>query len=263
MIGVVYKFKPYNKVNGTLFYCYEYCQFLRQFVDCKMYISGASQSDASLISRLFSEKYSIPVSGIEYINRTTDVHRLGLSRTLILDVDTFKTMRGFLTGDVLCYSNDTHEMFRYADGRTVTYFGSYAYQPRDVFAYLRINFGIFKPCTSAPGVFVSGNDCANLTTLTSQLSAKFPQLPLYIKSKTIGSGDIFDHITAVHYVHNKLDKNNRIIPEAFFHNKAVTFDDTYNLPTDSALLRYRDINSNGLVNYTICEQDPIIQACLK
>lgn len=263
MIGVVYKFKPYNKVNGTLFYCYEYCQFLRQFTNCELYISGASQSDASLISRLFGEKYNIPVSGIRYINRITDIHRVGLDRVLILDVDTFSTLRGFLTGDVICYSNDTHEMFRYSDGRNVTYFGSYDYQPRDEFAYLRIHFNIFKSCMTKPGVFVSGGDCAQLTSMTPQLINHFSPLPVYVKSKTAGSGDIFDQISSVHYVHNKLDKNNRIIPEAFFHNKKVTFDDSFGLPPDSASLRYRDIDSNGLDNYTICEQDPIIQACLK
>lgn len=262
-IGVVYKFKQYNKVNGTLFYCYEYCQFLRQFTDCILYITGTQTADVVLINRLFAEKYRTEVDGIQYLNRSTDIYQLKLDRTIILDIDTFVSIRGFLTGEVLCYSNDNHEMFRYSDSRTVTYFGSYDYQPKDVFSYLRLNFGIFRTCSTTPGVFISGGDCPHLSTISEQLAARFPHLPVYIKHKNIGSGDIFDKVSVVLYVHNRLDKNNRIIPEAFFHGKIVMFDSPFNLPSDSATLRFQDISQNGLVNYTLNETDPIISLCLK
>lgn len=262
-VGVVYKFSAYNKVNGSLFYCYEYCQYLRNFCDCVLYIVNASPNDALTISALFDAKYTVPTNNIKYLSRVTDIYRERLDKTLVLDINTFNATRAFLTNEILCYSNSTHEMFQYKDGRHVTYFGSYDYQRFDVFSYLKLNFDLFKPCKHGDGVFISGTDVTYMTAREHEYIALFSPKPIILKSKVGGIGDIFDHIDSVHYVHTKQDKNNRIIPEAFFHNKMVTMSSPLNIPIDSAQLRYDDITANGLSGYTISEQDNMVQACLR
>jgi hypothetical protein len=59
------------------------------------------------------------------------------------------------------------------------------------------------------------------------------------------------------------DTNNRIIPEGFFYGKAVTIEEPYGLGIDSIQLRYNDIVANGLGNYTLSENCPMVQACLR
>ena len=54
--GVVYKFKPQNKINGSLFYCFEYFQFLKQFVDVKLYLVDITCVDFELVKKIFQEK---------------------------------------------------------------------------------------------------------------------------------------------------------------------------------------------------------------
>ena len=86
--------------------------------------------------------------------------------------------------------------------------------------------------------------------------------PIILKKHHVGSGDLFEQINAVHYVHVMRDTNNRIIPEAFYYGKTVTIEDVYP-ELDSIQLRYNDIVTNGLGNYTLSESDAMVAACLK
>lgn len=260
--GVIYKFKTHKKLNGTLFYCYEYCQFLRNWVDAKLYLVGISPDDLRLVETLFAQKYNHPINNIVPVERVTDVYKLKLDKTVILDVDTFYGFKEFLTNDIFCYSNDTHPMFRYANDRRVTYFGSYDYQPRDVFSYLKLGMSMFKTCGSQRGVFISSMNSDYIAKNMNSWRRSF-DCPIILKKPQDGVGNLFDYIDSVHYVHTSRDKNNRIIPEAFFHNKQVTIERPYPLDTDSVQLRFDDITSNGLANYMLDETDQLITSCLK
>ena len=58
-INIVYKFQPYNKVNGTLFYCFEYMlQLLELNKDVSFYIFNIQDDqDKWLVEKCFKEKY--------------------------------------------------------------------------------------------------------------------------------------------------------------------------------------------------------------
>jgi hypothetical protein len=258
--GVVYKFKPHNKINGTLFYCFEYFKFLRKYIDVKFYIVDITQQDLKLILEILSDKYNTTTDNIIPI-KLIDLYGVKLDRTLVLDVNTFYDCKEFLTNEIQCFSNDTHDMFRYKNDRTVTYYGSYDYQNYDTFCYLKLNFEIFRPCDSHPGVFVSCLDPKYIRFEYERLQAQFNR-PIILKKQHTGKGDLFDQIDAVHYIHVVRDTNNRIIPEGFFHSKAVTIEEVYT-EIDSIQLRYNDIVANGLGNYTLTDSDAMIQACLR
>jgi len=261
-LGVVYKFKPFNKINGTLFYCFEYYRFIQKYKPVNFYIVDISSDDLELVKTLFLQKYNITEVSIIPISRI-DLFKLQLDKTIIFDVLTFYDVKEFLTGEVLCYSNDEHNMFRYKNNRKVTYYGSYPYQNYDVFSYLKLNFEIFKPITTtAVGVFVSALNQNYISERLEEYKERF-NMPVILKKSYTGSGNIFEHISHVHYVHTSRDTNNRIIPEAFFYNKTISIDHFPYKEVDSIHYRYTDIIENGLSNYTLTESDEIIKQCLK
>lgn len=260
--GVVYKFKPHNKINGTLFYCFEYFKFLRKFVDAKFYIVGITEQDLNLVTGILSDKYNTTVDNLIPVT-LTELYKIKLDRTLILDINTFYDCKEFLTNEIHCFSNDTHDMFRYKNDRTVTYYGLYPYQRYDVECVLKLNFEIFRPLQQqGHGVFISALDQKYVRIRMAQWKEQFNK-PITVKKSHGGVGNLFDYIDSVHYVHTERDTNNRIIPEAFFYNKTVTLEEPYNLPVDSIRLRYNDIVANGLGNYTLTDTDPMVQACLR
>lgn len=260
-IGVVYQFKPHNKINGTLFYCFEYFKFLQKRSNVKFYIVDITKHDLELVNQIFYEKYNIDNTDIIPIKRI-QLFSLQLDRTLILDIDTFYNCKELLTNQIHCFSNDTHDMFRYKTDRSVTYYGSYPYQRYDREGYLKFNFDIFKPLTKqGHGVFVSALNQKYLRDNLHLLKERFKR-PLILKASTGGPGNLFDHIDAVHYVHTQRDTNNRIIPEAFFYGKEVTIEDLHT-EYDSITIRYNDIMENGIEKYRLTEDDTMVQACLK
>lgn len=260
--GVVYKFKPHNKINGTLFYCFEYFKFLRKYIDVKFYIVGINEQDLNLVTGILSDKYNTTVDNLIPVT-LTELYKIKLDRTLVLDINTFYDCKEFLTNEVHCFSNDTHDMFRYKNDRTVTYYGLYPYQRYDVPCILKLNFEIFRPLTQQGyGVFISALDQKYVRIRINQWEKEFNR-PIMIKKSHGGIGNLFDHIDAVHYVHTERDTNNRIIPEAFFYGKTVTLEEPYNLEVDSIRTRYNDIVANGLGNYTLTDTDPMVQACLR
>lgn len=257
--GVVYKFKSNNKINGSLFYCFEYFKFLRKYVDAKFYIVGIGPEDLQLVVNIFNNKYNTTIDNIVPCS-ITDLYQLQLDKTVVLDIGTFYDCKEFLTNDIHCFSNSQHDLFRYRNDRTVTYYGSYDYQRYDVFSYLKLNFEIFKPLTAVGyGVFVSG--VLGVVGDILEIRKRF-QKPVVFKKHDTGVGNLFDTIDSVHYIHTSLDTNNRIIPEAFYYGKSISMEDHLYKGIDSVKLRYDDIQVNGLVNYTLTDQDAIVQAVL-
>lgn len=261
-IGVVYAIHRTKAINGSLFYGYEYCQMLRQQVDARLYLVGVSPTDISLITSLFETKYTVPCDCIVPVASVDDLHKLRFDKTLVLDVNTFYLLREYFTNEVHCYSNGWHQQRRYDGNRTVTFYGEYDYQPRDVTARLCLNFSIFRTHSGAKsmGTYVCSGD---MSKAIPHLQMTELQHPVHLKHPFVGRGDIFELVSNVHYIHVGLDKNNRSIPEGFFHGKNVTYqrisDDVKN---DSSIFRYLDIQSNGLEGYTLTEHDPLITAML-
>jgi hypothetical protein len=266
-IGVVYKFKKHHKINGTLFYCFEYFHMLKQYNnDTHLLIIDSSPTDIQQIKRIFSEKYTADVECVKSIS-TIKLFSEQCDHTVVLDIHTLNCCFEFLTGHVHCFSNEQHPMKRYTtNNRKITYYGSYPYQSYDVYCLLKLNFSIFKPLSSqGTDVFISSVDTNYLRKHKHRWKAKYALLDKQIitKQSHTGIGNIFDEIDTVLYIHSCLDTNNRIIPESFFYKKHVTIENDPYSAEDSVIWRYNDISANGLDKYTLTRQDEIITACLK
>jgi hypothetical protein len=259
--GVVYKHKSHNKINGSLFYCFEYFKFLKKFVNINFYIVDINKKDYDLVLKIFSEKYETDLENIVPI-KIIDLLKLNLDKTLILDIKTFYDCKEFLTNEIHCFSNEEHSLFRYKNNKKVIYYGSYEYQNYDHFCYLKLNFSIFKNIDKNPeGVFVSSRDIKLIEMYKEDWIKKFKK-PIILKKIQNGVGNIFELIDTVCYVHTERDTNNRIIPEAFFYKKNIHIEKRCDI-VDSTVLRYNDIMNNGLKNYTLDETDLMIKSCLQ
>lgn len=265
IVGVVYKFQKHNKLNGSVFYCFEYFCFLKKYLQCNFYVVGATDKDILLLKNIFGHKYNLADNELDSIIplKTTDLHKLNLDKTLILDIKTFYSIKAFLTNEVFCFSNEKHDLFRYTDDRVVKYFGSYQYQDYDEYCLLKLNFDIFKQYDEQEnGVFLSCPDYHILEENKEKYRERFVGKKIIEKKHFGGFGDLFRMVDTVLYIHTRIDTNNRIIPEAFYYDCDVVIDDHCDVE-DSVKLRFNDITDGGLFNYTLGIDDVMIQALMR
>lgn len=258
MKSVLYEFKKYKKINGTLFYCFEYYSFLRQRdPSIKFVIFRISESDFERVLEVFRERYSVSNEVFENIIRVRSVkalHDLSFSKNLIMDMKTFDSLYMFLRGDILCFANEKHD-FKRSEHKKIVYYGYYDYQDYDVQTMLKLNFDIFRPARG-------GKDQLLVSTVTSNFDAAL--IPDALKGKKIIRKSLLDHydnffdqFDTLFYIHTGHDTNNRLIPECYYYGKEVVVAYT-GLPKDSVYYRHEDIKKNGLASYRLIENDPMI-----
>lgn len=266
IMGVIYLYCPYHKINGSVYYAFEYFVFLlKTNKDCVFYVIDLDEDGLTLFIKMFKDKYNVSeeiYQKIVPINRTS-LFRKKLERTLCVDVRTLETLRYFLTGEVHCFSNEKHSNIKKSKNYKITYYGSYPdYQTYDIFNYLKLNFEIFKPIT---------NHKTNKVFISSRINPDEIDYSIFNTDKEIYKKttdgiieNLFDEIDEIIYYHTKLDTNNRIIPEAFFYNKQITIVEspaTKNI-IDSTVLRYNDLFDGNLNNYYLDNNDEMIKGIL-
>ena len=204
----------------------------------KVRVTDITQDEFDWVCSIFKQKYKTSTECIVRLERYTDLYQLDISAALVLDMVTFRYVKDLLPCDILSYSNEPHPMWRSSrPGRTITYFGSYPYQPHDVYTILKLYFDIHKPAAMGYGVYVASMDMEYIAKRADEWESLFDR-PVITKKPNTGSGNIFDYVDCVHYVHTGMDKNNRTIPEAFWHGKTVTYEDRCPTLIDSTSLRF-------------------------
>ncbi|RLA76996.1 MAG: hypothetical protein DRG78_18050 [Epsilonproteobacteria bacterium] len=246
--AVVYKFKEHNKINGSLYYAFEYYCKLKKFTDIKFYIVGVSDSDFIMVKNAFKDKYDTNLIDSIISILPSDLYRLKLDKILMINVLTYDYLRGFLTGECHVYSDEYHDNYRPKIG-SVKYYGFYDYQIFDIKYEINLNFEIFKKVTKGSKVFISAPKIESL---------KFPREDNYIfkDSKKISS-NLFNDIYKIIYVHQSLDTNNRIIPEGFYLNKEVQLINRTDI-IDSTLIRYKNLVDKKK-DYNLKDDDLLIK----
>ena len=114
MNAVLYNFITHKKINGTLFYCFEYFCLLKKYnSDIKFVIFNCSFDDLNYIKSIFNDKYSFNeqfLDDIIVIQRYSDIIKLKLKNVLTLDVRTYETLYAFLQkSKIFAYANDSHQ----------------------------------------------------------------------------------------------------------------------------------------------------------
>lgn len=252
MKAVLYYFKNHNKINGSLFYCFEYFACAKkQNKDVKFIIFNISAEDFSFVLNIFKDKYVFDLSylqDIEAINSIQELFKRPIEKALILDVHSLEKLHYFVKGDIVCFANEQHAMIR-SELKKITYYGYYDYQPCDLKDKLKLNFEIFKPISNEKkGKVMVSSRLFNYDVITIPDEFK-DMIPVY-KSKSDHVGNMFEEIEGVFYFHSFLDTNNRLIPEAFFYKKKILIDFNGDY-ADSVYFRYKEITTDGLDSLTL------------
>lgn len=263
MKAIFYFFKKNAKINGTLFYCFEYFAFCRSLnVDVKFYLYQISEKDLDYVKGIFKNKYQVNddvLNSIEAVNFVNEIYQLKIQKALILDIHSFNQIYYFIPCDIICYSNEAHGMIR-SDKKNIEYYGFYKYQNFDVSEKLKLNFNIFKPIKESKekSVFVSSR---LFNYKDFNLPQELADYQIITKHEDEHRENMFELFDTVYYYHSALDTNNRLIPECFFYNKKIVIE--YNGKYDDSIyLRYTDIKENGLAPYTLDENDLMVKGFL-
>jgi len=231
---IIYKWYTHQKYNGSVYYAFEYFAYLSQNdTDLEFLLINIDSQDLKDLLRSFSNKYQ----NIEHLFtniksvKTTSLYNIEMDKALILDLRTY------------------HAIY--------TFYGEYEYQNYNVKCKLKLNFNIMKNIDiTGNKTFISSRlpDQVDIKKYINQYNIKNP-----ISKRLDKSIDIFKECDTILYVHQLLDTNNRIIPEAFhYKTRLIIVNETSII--DSTIIRYNDILKNGLSEYTIDDSDKLVIA---
>jgi len=256
---IIYKWYTHQKYNGSVYYAFEYFAYLSQNdTDLEFLLINIDSQDLKDLLRSFSNKYQ----NIEHLFtniksvKTTSLYNIEMDKALILDLRTYHAIYYFLQCPIHVYSNESHN-FKLPKKYKVTFYGEYEYQNYNVKCKLKLNFNIMKNIDiTGNKTFISSRlpDQVDIKKYINQYNIKNP-----ISKRLDKSIDIFKECDTILYVHQLLDTNNRIIPEAFhYKTRLIIVNETSII--DSTIIRYNDILKNGLSEYTIDDSDKLVIA---
>lgn len=260
MNAVLYKFIKHKKINGTLFYCFEYFNLIKRNIqNVKFIIFGCSEEDLNFIKEVFIDKYTFPneyLNDIIIINKYSDLYNLKINTALTLDIRTYDELKIFLKNThVYAYSNDTHHFLNKNEKHI--FYGWYDYQKFNYKTRLKIYKDIHK-------TFEQKGDKILLTSLSGDNVKIAKELNLdenkvLLKQLTHHHKNLFKEINTLIYWHTgQLDRNNRSLIESQIHNieLKVYFNGHYD---DSINERYLDIINNNIDDYFLRDDDILIK----
>lgn len=258
MKNVLYYFLNHKKINGTLFYCFEYFLCAKQKdPSIKFSIYNISESDFAMVKEIFKERYFFPIEfldDVKALNSITELYQMNFIKTLILDLHSFQRTYMFIKNDILCYSNEGHSMER-STTKNVTYYGYYDYQNFDHKTPLKLNFSIFRPLKQKGDKVLVSSRLYNYKEI--ELPEELRSKEVVTKAESTHHSNFFELFDTMYYFHSDFDTNNRLIPECFFYAKKIILHLNSKFQ-DSIALRYDDILANGLKNYTLDHTDKMI-----
>lgn len=260
MKSILYALKDHKKINGTLFYSFEYFVLAKDHGQKVIFVLfNATKDDLEMVKSLFREKYVFNHSyldDIQIISSVSELYKLETIKNLILDLHSFERVAMFLKGDILCYANEAHEMLR-SRHKSITYYGFYDYQDYDVQEKLKFYFKIYAPLVGKieNKVLVSS---LRFNYKDFDLPEEIRDKPRLYKQPNSHLANLFNSFDTLYYYHSDPDTNNRLIPECFYYGKRIMieFNGKYQ---DSIYLRYNDILQNGLATYTLDESDRMMR----
>ena len=259
----------YNRtsLNGTLFYCLEYYLFLKQYIKyLKFYIVDISEQDLKLVYDVFYDKYKKEyIDNLKIIQvKRTEIFSLNLDTLLALDTKTAKHISPFFKNRFLVFCDNIRDLKK---SDNMILYGSYNnYQVYDKYQLLKLGLHFQKKYENKNNkVFISCpdfNKIQNFNEIDFNKILNKENYKIYKKKHNKFYKNLFKEVNDIIYIHVELDTNNRIIPEAFYHDVKLYIIDYSKSIIDSITQRYNDIKQNGIQNYIINKNDIIIQDML-
>lgn len=263
--AVFYHLMSQKKINGTLFYCFEYFVFLNKYIDTNFYLYNCTEDDLKMIGDIFVDRYNFNHELLDKmiaVNTISELYSIESDKSLFLDTRSFDNIFRFMKTECLVFCNDDFKSVR-SSLKDITYYGYYDYQNFDKEQMLQLNFDIFKP--------LRNNEPTNTAFISSPHNdskeiVKFLDIDedkILVKKPFEAHANLFERFDTLYMYHTKMDTNNRAIPEAFFYDKKVKV--AYSDPTkiDSVKLRLEDCYDGNLGNYWLTKENLMIKDMLE
>lgn len=260
MNAIIYNFIQHKKINGTLFYCFEYYCFLKRHVpDVKFIIFNCDLEDFNYTKAVFKDKYEFDeciLDDMIIVQKYSDIIKLKIINAITLDVRTYETLNIFLNKtNIFAYANDTHQFLNKNPNHN--FYGWYKFQTFNIKTRLKLFKEIHKTFESkGDNIFVS-TLCGDISEIIKLLDLN----PDKVISKQLltHSFNLFKEINKVIYWHTgNLDRNNRIIIEAKIHEIEL---DVYlnSFLEDSIAERLENVKNGKVSEYFLNIDDILIQ----
>jgi len=260
MNSVIYYCKSHKKINGSLFYAFEYYAFIKQYVpDLTLVLLNCDDEDLQMYKYIFSEKYytgdlldDILIS-VKYL----DFLKYNIENALSVDVHTYEKITDLLgrTNHMRVYSDEPHMLLDKKGNHT--FYGWYKYQNFNIKARLLF----FKELHRT---YPEKGDKIFVTSLNSDNNFILKQLGLkkneaFVKHLNKHNENLFESINRIVYWHGATrDTNNRPVVEAYIHD--VPLEIYYNgWFNDSIYERALTLAENGLDEFLMTPEDPFIK----
>ena len=264
---ILYNFITQKKVNGTLFYCFEYFIFLNKFKYTEFWIYDISEKDFKYIIEIFKNKYNFDHKLLKQIKifHIKDALKAP-EKVIILDNRTYENLRLFFpNSQVLWHKTEgSNEFITTKTHEKDITFGSYSYQKYEVHQHLQFHFDIYKKLEKSENkIFISS------LSITEEQTKKylFSYNVLYNENKIFFKNDnkhhknLFENFNVLLYVKNhNIDTNNRLIVESYFYDKIIILVDKEQ--NDSAFLRLKKLNEYGIEPFVLTKENKLIQEYL-
>lgn len=260
--AVIYHSNEHKKINGTLFYCFEYYAFLKTHIpDIRYVICNASSVDIEWFKRIFKEKYTVNdnvINDIVCVDKRTDIVKLKLSNVLLLDINTYQKVKPFLGAakSIRIYSNELHDCLNTRANHV--FYGFYeTYQRFNKKTRLKFYVDIHRTYTvRGEKVFVTSLNSDN-DYILGVLNLTREQA--FVKNVNAHNANLFENINRMIYWHGPVtDTNNRAVVESYIHSipLEVHLNGWY---SDSIYERTEELKQNGLTDFTLTPYDILIQ----
>jgi hypothetical protein len=264
---ILYNFITQKKVNGTLFYCFEYFIFLNKFKYTEFWIYDISEKDFNYIIEIFKNRYDFDHKLLKQIKifHIKDALKAP-EKVIILDNRTYENLRLFFpNSQVLWQKTEGGHNFR--DTKThendIT-FGSYSYQKYEVHQHLQFHFDIYKKIEKSENkIFISSLSITDEQTKNYLRSYNilYNENKIFFKDNNKHHKNLFENFNVLLYVKNyNLDTNNRLIVESYFYDKIIILVDKEQ--NDSAFLRLKKLNEYGIDPFVLTKDNKLIQEYL-
>ena len=257
MDAVVYVNKPLKKINGTLFYCFEYFIFLKQFLPnlkfIFLYDSGSSyfrdvddSVDIEYFKNIFKEKYQFEHKHLDDIIDMKPIKFMSSSveNVLMFDVHSYKVSMDYFgrTKRVLLYCNkpDGEKYFNKRPDRDIFYGWYENYQFFNVKTRLKLFKEMHKTSNiRGDKIFITSPNADN-NQIVKILNLNIGDV--YLKDANKHMQNMFEKIKKIVYWHSgSNDANNRIIVESLIHGIPI------------------DIHVNGFENDSVYDRKMLIE----
>lgn len=260
MNAIIYNFIPHKRINGTIFYCFEYFCFIKKYIpDLKFIIFNCNSDDFLYIKEVFKDKYTFDDNMLDdllIVQKYSEIIKLQIINAITLDVRTYEALHVFLTkSNIFAYSNDKHKFLN--KNIKHVFYGWYNFQTFNIKTRLKLFKEIHKTFeTKGDKIFVSAL-CGDFSEIIKTLKLK-PE-KVISKHLLIHNFNLFKEINKVIYWHSgNLDRNNRIIIESAIHNIELDVYLNSNLE-DSIAERFENVKNGNSEEYFLSYDDILIQ----